>query len=68
MSDFNVVLPGDKVPLPSPHVGPGLCVLEEDCSSAVVSIAGILKGAGPEEESGRKTTTWIAKRVSMLRE
>lgn len=69
MTDLEVVMPGDHVPLPSAKVGPGLSVLEEDCKSAVVSIAGLLKGAGPEEEGQKRKKTWVdynAKRVSLL--
>lgn len=69
MTSLEVVLPGDKVSLASPNVGPGLCVLEEDCKSAVVSIAGLLKGAASEEK-GRKKKTWVdysAKRVGKIK-
>lgn len=62
MCDLKVVLPGDKVSLPSPKVGPGLFVSEEECSSALASIAGVLRETG--EEGNRKT--WVdysAKRV-----
>ena len=61
-----MVLPGDEVSLPSAKVGPGLSVRAEDCKSAVVSIAGLLKGVGPEEEQQKKKKTWVdynAKRV-----
>lgn len=65
MDGFEAVLPGDKVPLPSPHVGPGLCVAGGDCSTAVVTTAGLLKGVEPEGKGNRRTT-WVdysAKRV-----
>ena len=66
---MSVILPGDRVPLPSPQVGPGLHVEEGDSSSAVVSIAGLLKGAGSEVEGQRSSKkTWVdygAKRVSI---
>lgn len=68
MGEFEVVLPGDTVSLPSPHVGPGLCVTGEDCSSAVVTTAGLLKGAESEEARNSKKTSWVdysAKRVSI---
>lgn len=68
MASLEVVLPGEKVSLPSTKVGPGLSVLDQECKSAVVSIAGFLKGAGPEEEGQKKKkTTWVdysAKKVS----
>ena len=71
MAGAEVVFPGDAVSLPSPHVGPGLCVAgagEEDCTSAVVTTAGLLRGAGSGEGGKSKPTTWVdysAKRVSV---
>ena len=67
--EADIVLPGDVVTLSSPRVGPGLCVLDKDCSTAVVSIPGLLKRVGPEEER-KKKRTWVdysAKRVSSRR-
>ena len=54
MTSLEVVMPGDEVPLPSGKVGPGLSMMGEDCKSGAVSIAGLLKGAGPEEEGKKK--------------
>ena len=60
-AEVRVVLPGDRVPLASPNLGPGLCIDEDN--SAVASIAGLLKGVGPEDEleagKKKKRKTWV---------
>ena len=67
MDELEVVLPGDRVSLQSANVGPGLHVSEEDPTSALVTVAGLLKVTHPQEEgSKQKSRTWVdysAKRV-----
>ena len=70
---MKIVLPGNTISLSTPKVGPGLYVPERGCNDAVVSVAGLLRGVGPEEEEEeevrkkkKNTTTWVdysAKRV-----
>jgi len=71
MSVSRVVLPGEKIPLPSTNIGPGLCTVPGetcDCAVAVVSTAGLLREtASASGGKGRKAKTWVdysAKRVS----
>ena len=65
MTELKVVLPGDNVSLPSPVIGPGLCEVDGDSTSAAACMAGLLRGAGLEPGSTKKV--WVdynAKRVS----